>query len=107
MKKGYSDPLMFSNVLLTGISIGPSQTGGFGPGGPSKSRSLNAVAPALSTPSDLEEGSAAGNEIQIVDPAQAVEKTITESDVQSVIEELSPAETATETPAENASDIAE
>lgn len=107
MKKSYSDPLMFSNVLLSGITIGPSQQGGFGPGGPAKAPSLKTAAPALSTTSDTEDVlSSDGNDIQIVDPSNTAENIINENEIKAVIEEIVPAE-STENPVENTSDIAE
>lgn len=108
MKKGYSDPLMFSNVLLTGPSIGPSQGGGFGPKN-DVSKMLRAAGNALSTPTDSIEGTdnTAGNDIQIVDPSQMVDKNFTEADVQSVIDDISPAGTTEESTAVDTTGIAE
>jgi len=94
MKKRYSDPLMFSVGVISSIDGGPvvqdSETGGtfakigslFSSGGSS-----------LSISSDDEKGTDA--DVQIVEPAQASEATITEESIQSVIDQILGEETET------------
>lgn len=84
MKKKYSDPLMFSNILLTGIVVGPSQDDSIPPNDATKGLVVDNV------------GASANNaDVQIVEPEQKSEPTVTEESIQSVIEQILGEETQT------------
>ena len=84
MKKTYSDPLMFSNILLTGIVVGPSQDDSIPPYNTTKGLVVDNVG-----------ASANNDDVQIVEPEQKSEPTVTEESIQSVIEQILGEETQT------------
>lgn len=99
MKKKYSDPLMFANVLLSapGIEVGPSGDHGEAPLLSILAGSLfSGNGSGLSISGD-DNNAAAGDaaDVQIVEPAQASEATVTEESIQSVIDQILGEETET------------
>lgn len=111
MKKTYSDPLMFSNILLTGGTIDTpvSQTGGFPNGAGTLSTDSNVAGNAslsiASGSADNIVASASEADIQIVEPEQKSEPTITEESIQSVIDQIMGEDT--ETPPSDESSLAD
>lgn len=108
MKKTYSDPLMFSNILLYAtIPVGHSE-GGANPGVDAiASSGLVESSPALSIASGTADAalSAGGADVQIVEPEQKSEPTITEESIQSIIDQFMGEDT--ETPPSDESSLAE
>jgi len=100
MKKNYSDPLMFSRILLTnpGIVQENSITGGFGQADTIKLNPSVAGSADLSIASgsaDDAAASAGGADVQVVDPEQKSEPTITEESIQSIIDQIMEEDTGT------------
>lgn len=104
MKKKYSDPLMFANVLATGIigDILESQDDDLQSAPAGSLTSANGA--SLSISSDT--GEAAGD-VQIVEPAQASEATITEESILSVIDQILGEDTESEAVPSDESSIAD
>lgn len=98
MKKKYSDPLMFCNVLLDGpdIGINDSVEHGAGPTSVLAGSLFSGNGSGLSISGD-DNNAAAGDaaDVQIVEPAQASEATVTEESIQSVIDQILGEETET------------
>ena len=92
MKKKYSDPLMFSTGVLSYDDV-PSTNNSVEPGISAKIGSLFSGGASLSISSGDENENDA--EVQIVEPAQASEATITEESIQSVIDQILGEETET------------
>lgn len=88
MKKKYSDPLMFSNVFLAGIVVEPSQEGDF----PTDSDDSNLTTVHSLRISDGAGEGVVGSEspsnVQIVEPDQTTESTITESSIKDIITQM-------------------
>ena len=111
MKRTYSDPLMFSSILLTasGGSIvpGPSQGGSVAPDDAIAAKGLVAGSSALSIASGTADAalSAGGADVEIVEPEQKSEPTITEESIQSVIDQIMGEDT--ETPPSDESSLAD
>ncbi len=111
MKRTYSDPLMFSSILLTasGGSIvpGPSQGGSVSPDDAKAANGLVESSPALSIASGTADAalSAGGADVEIVEPEQKSEPTITEESIQSVIDQIMGEDT--ETPPSDESSLAD
>lgn len=89
MKKKYSDPLMFSNVFLAGVVIEPSQGGDF----PTDSDEDSTLATVRSL--KISDGAGEGvvgsespSNVQIVEPDQTTESTITESSIKDIITQM-------------------
>jgi hypothetical protein len=99
MKKKYSDPLMFCNVLLVGpdIEIGTSPEGGSGPLSILAGSLFSGNGSGLSISGTDNNAAASGDaaDVQIVEPAQASEATVTEESIQSVIDQILGEETET------------
>lgn len=93
MKKKYSDPLMFSVGVLSSLE-GPVVKESEGDNTLARIGSLfSSNGSSLSISSDDEKGTEA--DVQIVEPAQASEATITEESIQSVIDQILGEETET------------
>lgn len=103
MKKKYSDPLMFAHILTT--DIGPvleSQDDDIHSAPAGSLTSANGA--SLSISSDT--GETAGD-VQIVEPAQASEATITEESILSVIDQILGEDTESEAVPSDESSIAD
>lgn len=98
MKKKYSDPLMFANVLLAAPGIDVDNSGEPVPGPLSilAGSLFSGNGSGLSISGD-DNNAAAGDaaDVQIVEPAQASEATVTEESIQSVIDQILGEETET------------
>ena len=111
MKRTYSDPLMFSSILLTAsdgsIVPGHSQGGSVAPDDAIAAKGLVESSPALSITSGTADAalSAGGADVQIVEPEQKSEPTITEESIQSVIDQIMGEDT--ETPPSDESSLAD
>lgn len=88
MKKKYSDPLMFSNVFLSGITVDPSQGGSPAPDGDGDPSLLGKVHSFTISSGDEVVGSESPSNVQIVEPDQTTESTITESNIKDIITQL-------------------
>lgn len=102
MKKKYSDPLMFAHILTTDIGIPASQDGELESAPAGSLTSANGA--SLSISSDT--GETAGD-VQIVEPAQASEATITEESILSVIDQILGEDTESEAVPSDESSIAD
>lgn len=96
MKKKYSDPLMFANVLLVSIDHDNSGEPVAGPTSVLAGSLFSGNGSGLSISGD-DNNAAAGDaaDVQIVEPAQASEATVTEESIQSVIDQILGEETET------------
>lgn len=93
MKKSYSNPLMFSSILLSSTpGVGESQIGGIDPFGTTESsKTLGSASPELTIGSGLNDNADASGgtaDVQIVDPDQKSEPAVTEESIQSVIDQI-------------------
>lgn len=104
MKKTYSDPLMFSSILLSGtiIDVPISQQGGFpnitpttGVSIDDQNASNNASLSIASGSADNAAAAAGGADVRIIEPEQKSEPAITEESIQSVIDQIMGEDTET------------
>lgn len=92
MKKTYSDPLIFANILLTEstISVGVSEGESTSPNDAIANTGLVAGSSALSITSGTTDATVSANnaDVQIADSEQKSEPTVTEESIQSIIDQI-------------------